>query len=433
MKVRIQSKSSMILVLTLLSVVLTGLSAFFFNALGNALGQVVNSGLYRYGLSFYDNWAVPYWTCSRLLTICLTMAIAVTSISGLFTLFQTRTQKTDVTMFVGCLLLLVGITSAGLSAVFFSQIDNLVRHDLYAYGLEFSNAWAAKYWTDASLFLGLAWIATAVNCVSLVLLAMHLANPVKLIGPAIFSAGSIVLALAISNASSILAFAGLALVIWAGLLFYIRPEKYVKGTLLDKMSLPPLESLNEIIIELGYKRKGVYLPPKYFSDFESGKVYLSTEDNPRLPTPEEIQKDEHGTSPKNLGGMLITAPGYELAKLFEKTLDKDFAKTNLKYIEDNIPRLLVELEIAQKAEMHSAYNVVNIRIEGAVTKDICEEIRKLSSVCGSLGCPLCSSIALALTKATGKPLIIDKDVTDEDGRIIEITYHLLNEPQERTS
>jgi len=272
-------------------------------------------------------------------------------------------------------LTLLAIVMTGLSVFFFSQIDNFVRHDLSEYGLD-SYAWAAEYRTNAVLLLGLTSIAIAVNCVSLVLLVsgratqdrtvrsfpVHSANPVKLIAPTIFSAGSIALALAIiyvfyspspnalpDRASSILVFVGLGLVFWGGLLFYLRPEKYVKGILLDKMSLPPLESLNEIMVELGYKSKGVYLPPRYFSNSESAKVYLSTEDNPRLPTPEEIQKDEDRTLPKNLGGMLITAPGYELAKLFEKTLDKDFAKTNLKYIEDNIPRILVELEIAQKA------------------------------------------------------------------------------------
>jgi hypothetical protein len=52
------------------------------------------------------------------------------------------------------------------------------------------------------------------------------------------------------------------------------------------------------------------------------------------------------------------------------------------------------------------------------------EIRKLSNICGSLGCPLCSSIASAIAKATGKPIVIEKDLASEDGQI-EITYRLL--------
>jgi len=257
-------------------------------------------------------------------------------------------------------------------------------------------------------------------------------NPAKLIAPAILSAGSIALALSINYTSSILAFIGLGLIFWGGLLLYIRPERYVKETLLNKISLPPLVSLNEIIIELGYKSKGVHLPPKYFANFESVKVYFGTEDNAKLPTPKEIQEEENRAFLKNHRGMLITAPGSDLVKLFEKTLGTDFTRTNLQYLEENIPRLLVDLEIVQNAEMHSTNNDVNIKVEGSVTKSVCEEIRKLSNVCGSLGCPLCSSIALALAKATGKPVIIDRDVTSEDGRIIEITYRLLDEPQEKT-
>ena len=257
-------------------------------------------------------------------------------------------------------------------------------------------------------------------------------NPAKLVPPAILSAGSIALALSINYASSILAFIGLGLVFWGGLLFYIRPERYVKEALLDKMALPPLVSLNEIMTGLGYKSKGIHLPPKYFTNFESAKVYFSAENNAKLPSPEEMQKNENRVFLKNPDGILITSPGFELTELFEKNLGTNLTKVDLQYLEKNMPKLLIDLEIAQKVEMHSTDSRVNVKIEGSITKGICKEIGRLSSICGSLGCPLCSSIALALAKATGKPIIIEKGLASEDGQILEIEYRLLEEPPEKT-
>jgi len=436
MKKRILSRSTVIPALTLLGTVVTGLSELFFVR----LDQVVHGDLYGYGLQFDYNWAGQYWAYSRLLTTCLTMAVAVTSISILVTLYQAQTRRTDSARFISCLLLLVGIVSAGLSAFFFNQIDYLVHHDLYRYGLQFSDTWAVQYWTYARSFLGLIGIATATNCISVFLLlngrtmqernivSTHIyrkLNLPKLIPPALLSVGGIALALSITYTSSIFAFVGLGLVFWGGLLYYIRPERYVKETLLGRMSSPSLVSLDAIMTGLGYKSKGIYLPPKYFTNFESAKVYFSAEDNTELPRPEEIQKKENQTFLKNPDGMLITSPGSELTKLFEKTLGTNFTKVNLQYLEQNIPKLLIDLEIAQNVEMTSTDNSVSIRIEGSATRSICMEIRKLSNICCSLGCPLCSSIASALAKATGKPIIIEKDLASEDGQIIEIRYRLL--------
>src|SRR3972149_7775870 len=101
MKIKVLSRSTIIPALMLLGAVMTGLSALFFSR----LDQVVHGDLYGYGLQFDYNWAGQYWTYSRLLTTCLTMAIAVTSISILAILFQARTRKTDAARFISCLLL----------------------------------------------------------------------------------------------------------------------------------------------------------------------------------------------------------------------------------------------------------------------------------------------------------------------------------------
>jgi hypothetical protein len=441
MEIKIPPRSTIIPALVLLGTVTAGLSALFFSR----LDQIVRDDLYIHGLQSDYNWAAQYWDYSRLVTTGLILATAVTSISFLVMrtrVFQARTRIARVAWFISCLLLLIGIVSAGVSVFFFSQVDDLVNKlmvELYRYGVESSYEWAAQCWIYARLFLGAIAIATTTSCISVFLLLdggtmqeryfvstrIDLnPNSTHLILLALLSGGTIALAFSIIYTSSVLVFIGLGLVFWGGLLYYIRPERYVKETLMNRMSLPSLVSLDQIMTGLGYKSKGIHLPPKNSSSFESTKVYFSAQDNTRLPTPEEIRKDENVIFLKNPDGLLITSPGFELTKLFEQTLGTNFTKVNLQYLEQNIPKLLIDLEIAQNVEMHSTDNSVSIRIEGSITNSICMEIRKLSNICGSLGCPLCSSIASAIAKATGKPIVIEKDLASEDGQI-EITYRLL--------
>jgi hypothetical protein len=82
--------------------------------------------------------------------------------------------------------------------------------------------------------------------------------------------------------------------------------------------------------------------------------------------------------------------------------------------------------------METVNNIVHVKIENSIYKNMCQEAKKIPNICSLLGCPLCSAIASALAKATGKPVIIEKNQTDEDGQTIDIEYHLLEEPEEKT-
>jgi hypothetical protein len=213
----------------------------------------------------------------------------------------------------------------------------------------------------------------------------------------------------------------------------VRPSKYVKENLLRKTTEPSLVSLNQIITKLGYKGKGVYLPPKYLKDFESSKVFISAQRDIKLPSPEQTQNEEDEMFLKNPEGMLVIPPGLELARLFEEKLGTSFARVDLQQIEQKMPRLLIEdLEIAQNARIETANNIVHVKIENSIYKNMCKEAKKFSNMCSLLGCPLCSAIACALAKATGKLIIIEENQTSEDGKIIDIEYRLLEETEEKT-
>jgi uncharacterized protein YuzE len=241
-----------------------------------------------------------------------------------------------------------------------------------------------------------------------------------------FIVGSVALLTSIIYVSSILAFIGLSLIFWGAILLYIQPEEYTKKALLDSAVIPSLETLNQIVRELNYKGKAVYLPPKYLKNPEASKVYISKQKEGEIPEPELTLKHENQLFFRNPQGILLTPPGAQLLHLFEKQLDTNFTKTDITYITQNLPKLLIEdLEIAENIDIDVENNDIKIKITNSTFKEAHKENNKLPHVSPYIGCPLSSAIACALTKATGKPITIENIQASEDGKIIETTYQIL--------
>jgi len=234
----------------------------------------------------------------------------------------------------------------------------------------------------------------------------------RLVSLVMFALGLIALALSLVYASSILAFIGLGLTFWGSLTLYIATEKYVKQTLLTSSITSSLANLNQMLTELKYQGKGIYLPPKHLKDSEASKVYVPKNKDTNLPTPEELQQREDKMFAKNPESALITPPGFSLSKLFEKTLGTTFTKVDLEYLQQNLPKLFIEdLEIAEdliiqtkstKVGRETADSVsvaqlkddtIHVKITNSIYEGVCKEARGLPHICGSIGCPICSAIA----------------------------------------
>ena len=265
--------------------------------------------------------------------------------------------------------------------------------------------------------------------------------------------GTISLIASIGYNSSVLAFIGLGLVFWGAVLLYIRPEEYTKKVLLEAVLSPSLTTLYQMIRELGYKGDTTYLPPKYFANPETTKVYISKYKRRRLPTPEQTQLYENQPLARTTLGILLTPPGTQLSKLLEKSLGTGFIKTDLKNLQQNLPKLFIEnLEIAENLELQAEndmtqrkedYPASSTRMKRArarmkrttvhakITKPIYgnafKEAEEPSQTTSSIGCPVCSAIAIAITKATGKPVRITDTRSSEDGNTIEASYEIIEE------
>jgi len=243
----------------------------------------------------------------------------------------------------------------------------------------------------------------------------------KAISWALLACGVASLIVSIVYTSSILAFLGLGLTFWGALLLYLKTQEY-EHKLLDSSVLPSLNTLNQLIRELNYEGNPVYLPPKYFEDPEATKIYIPKQKEAGLPKPEDIQKNENRLFVKNSGGILLTPPGAELTKLFERTLETSFTKLDLKSLEQNLPKLFVEdLEIAENLEFQIKEDSIHLKITNSIYKDL----TNLPNMLEKIGGPICSAIACAITKAAGKPVIIEKIEISEDGKTTDAKFRLL--------
>jgi hypothetical protein len=244
--------------------------------------------------------------------------------------------------------------------------------------------------------------------------------------------------------SSILAFIGLGLVFWGGILLYIKPEEYARKTVLEAALSPALTTLNQMIQELGYRGDAIYLPPKYFTDPETTKVYVSKQKLASLPTPEQTQEHENQPIARTPQGLLLTPPGIQLSKLLEKSLGRSFLRTDLRTLKQTLPELFIEkLEIAESLEIQAENDAterkedepepipetntttIRARINKPVYGASFKETEGLSQPTASISCPICSAIAIALTKASGKLVRIADFKSSEDGKTIEAIYEMM--------
>jgi len=259
----------------------------------------------------------------------------------------------------------------------------------------------------------------------------HKTNLINAAIYAFIGIGSVSLLISVIYVSSILAFIGLGLVFWGALLLYIQPEEYTKKAILDSAVIPSLKSLSQIIQELDYRGKPVYLPPKYLKDPEANKIYISKQKDGKLPDPELTLKQENQLFFQNPQGILLTPPGAQLSKLFEKRLETIFTKTDLNYVIQNLPKLLIEqLEIAENIEIDTENNKIKIKITNSIFKETHKQNNPHLHL--HIGCPLSSAIACALTKATGQAVTIENIQTFENGKTVEATYKILGKIETET-
>lgn len=253
----------------------------------------------------------------------------------------------------------------------------------------------------------------------------HKRKPTGKIGYLLLFFGAIALVLSIIYTSYVPAFVGISLTFWGALFLFIKPTKYVKANLLESTAISTFTNINRIIANMNYKGKGIYLPPQYSKGSKDGKVFIPTKEESTIPPVKEVTQEKLFL--ENPKGICLTPSGLDLTNMFEYELGADFTKSSLEYLQNSLPKLFIEgLEIAETFEMKKRESTIHVTISNSIYIDFCSEAKILTkNACSSFACPLCSSIACALTRVTGKPVIIKKNSISADRKTMHIYYQIL--------
>lgn len=245
------------------------------------------------------------------------------------------------------------------------------------------------------------------------------------IGYGLLGIGLVALVLSVLFGSTILVFIGLGLAFWGMLVFFVRPQKYVRSDLMTATAWSSLKTVDDMMLGLGYRERGVYIP----AGPEKAVVFIPAEPFSKLPSPSVVA---HGLAADGKlylhdpDGLLVVPPGLALANLIEKKLGFDVKGVGLDRLVQTLPKVLVNLEIVSNAEIEVEGSFVRFRLSDSIYADFCKQVRDNSRPCG-LGCPMCSALACILAVGTGKPVLFDEDKLAPDGKTTLSNYQLVTE------
>ena len=239
--------------------------------------------------------------------------------------------------------------------------------------------------------------------------------------------GGLLTLLSIVLESSVVALLGLGFIFWGSLLTYVTPRQFVKASAFSATALSLMLALDRMLEKYKNGGKAVYLPPRYFREADATFVLVGSFDMSTIANTEKLRGNERGASflPSRLDqGFLFAPPGAELLKNFEDALGTSFTKVDIRYIEEHVPKLLVDdLELARRVEVDSEKDRVDVTIENPAYRDMYRA--EISDMIRLLGCPVASSIACALAKASGRPVFIEDYQAQEENNHVVIRYRLL--------
>jgi hypothetical protein len=242
--------------------------------------------------------------------------------------------------------------------------------------------------------------------------------------------GFLSIGFSVYSSSQMLALVGLGLTFWGALFLFVRPTKYVEGSLLDVTATSEYTTIDRMIASLNYKGKGYYIPsypqdvylPQYLKGLKDMIIFIPAESNFKPPSIEEMAESRFLlTNPK---GMLVTPPGNGLLNQIEKQLHQDFTKIQLDEVCEVLPRFLTQdFNLAKALEMTPSKNEVNIKITDSIYQNL--YLTETSKSVSIIGCPLVSAVACALAKSSGKFVTIYELQVSPDGMTIIVNFRFI--------
>jgi hypothetical protein len=220
----------------------------------------------------------------------------------------------------------------------------------------------------------------------------------------------------------ILTFIGLGLTLWGLLLFYISQPRSIPRKVFDVLSFSMVRSIDAIVDELYHGEGVVHFYHAIGNGLAQGYIYFAHQPNGAVQN--YVQLSSQKISQDDLNGTFIPSPSQGLLDLFERELNVDLAKIDFSFLERTLPDILVEeLKLVDYFLIEgNDDDTFAIRFSGEPSVHLCRLINERSKIGYRVGCPVCSVLALALSKTTGRPIRIRETITESDGSTIRTIY-----------
>jgi hypothetical protein len=240
------------------------------------------------------------------------------------------------------------------------------------------------------------------------------------LGLGVTSIGAVSLTISYLSSSTILTFIGLGLTLWGLLLLYISQPRSIPRKVFDVLSFSMLRSIDAIVDELYHGESVVHFYHENGNGLAQGYIYFT---RPNGAVQNYVQLNSQEISQNDPNGTVILSPSQGLLDLFEKELNVNLANIDFPFLERTLPDILVEeLKLVDYFLIEANDDTFAIRFSGEPSVHLCRLINEKSKIGYRIGCPVCSVLALALSKSTGRPIRIKQTITEGDGNNIRTVY-----------
>ena len=243
------------------------------------------------------------------------------------------------------------------------------------------------------------------------------------IGLAMMGAGGAALGASYFTSSVVMMLSGLGLIFWGLIMLYITPQRYVPERIFGSLAVSNTKSIDRLLVSLNCNGRTIFLHPKHLKGLSQGYVFVPHELREESALPSDEALAEEKLVYEDPRGIFMVAPSNGLVELIESEMDLNLAIVDLSYIRDVIPKFIVNtLRMVDSMTVQEEHGSVRVVMEGESAARVCQTISRETSIGAHFGCPLCSSIALMISKVTGKPVLIEETKVDEVNSTISSTY-----------
>ncbi len=223
---------------------------------------------------------------------------------------------------------------------------------------------------------------------------------------------------------SIIAFIGLGLVLIGILTMFATPKPLIASEIAGRLLIPSRDNLALIVESLRTKSRGYHIPSVVLG--RESEVFLMISQEGELPLPnlgDSSRRPEISWSPIQ---RVLKPTGVALMNGYEETLKRDFLGLDV----PQLARLLAKA-IVPEYQLCSAFSIVGTpsgRLVATWTKPAVAHtcVTEKGSNHPELCC-LCSSVACALAKATGRAVWIEETSLDGTSSVVTTTYQIVGD------